>query len=152
LAVAGVPLSTDGTKHLLVMAIHPRCPCSRASVGELTRLLTWHRDQLSCAMLVYQPHDATRDWLETSLVASARALPGTAIVADVDGQYAARLGMSTSGAVVLYSPKGTVEFHGGITPSRGHWGDNLGADAIGTLLAGEEPLRRAAPVYGCPIR
>lgn len=152
LAAAGVPLLTDGTKHLLVMAIHPRCPCSKASIGELTRLLTWHRDRLSCAMLVFQPPEATPDWRETSLVASAQRLPGAAVIADVDGRYAEQLGMSTSGAVVLYSPNGTVEFHGGITLSRGHWGDNLGADAVGSILAGVEPRTRAAPVFGCPIR
>ena len=33
------PLRRDSTRATLVMALHPRCPCSRASVGELAELM-----------------------------------------------------------------------------------------------------------------
>lgn len=148
---AQLPLAADGAHHLLVMAIHPKCPCSRASLGELTRLLSWHPSRLKCVVLVYRPGNSDANWQQTNLVESVRQLPGTTLIDDTEGRYAKRLNAFTSGAVVLYSPTGVVEFHGGITPARGHWGDNVGSDAIHAILDGKTPMRRATPVFGCPI-
>jgi hypothetical protein len=100
--------------------------------------------------LVYRPRPVEPAWARTAIVETLDQLPNTDVVADVDGIYATRLGMLTSGAVVLYSPQGDVEFAGGITASRGHAGDNPGAAAISRILGGARSIRRT-PVYGCPI-
>jgi len=147
-----VPFETTGNRHLLVMAIHPKCPCSRASVGELARLASRFRDELNCVVLTYQPHEQSADWIETDLVASARGLPNTMVLIDVDGRDAAALGMNTSGAVVLYSPQGVPQFWGGITIGRGHYGDNLGSDAVISVLDGGQLPQASQPVYGCRIQ
>mgnify|MGYP003481610416 FL=1 len=59
--------------------------------------------------------------------------------------------MHTSGTVVLYSPEGHVEFFGGITLARGHWGDSLGSNMIHAIMGGQFPSRVSPPVYGCEI-
>ena len=58
--------------------------------------------------------------------------------------------MATSGHALLFDRDGRLLFRGGITPARGHEGDNFGASAIAARLAGR-PARAEAPVFGCPI-
>ncbi len=152
LRTISMPVETTGSRCLLVMAIHPKCPCSRASVGELARLASRFRDQLRCVVLAYQPHEQSANWIETDLVATVRGLPSTKVLIDVDGRDAAALGMSTSGAVVLYSPQGEPLFWGGITIGRGHCGDNLGSDAITSVLTDGQLAQASQPVYGCRIQ
>jgi hypothetical protein len=144
--------ATAGSRHLVVMAIHPKCPCSRSSIGELGRLLSTFHDTLVCVVLVYQPDAAGNDWLATDLVASVKQLPHTEVVVDVDGREALQLGMTTSGAVILYSPQGILQYWGGITAARGHFGDNLGSDAIAAALCGEPAAHSSQPVYGCRLQ
>jgi hypothetical protein len=151
LQAVALPRARDADSHLLVMAVHPKCPCSRASVGELGRLLARSRDRLECVVLVYRPHEQRGSWSDTDLVETTRLQPHTQIADDTDGQLARQLGMTTSGSVVLYSPQGEPEFWGGITMARGHAGDNIGSDAILAIVSGAEPARRTAPVFGCRI-
>ncbi len=64
---------------------------------------------------------------------------------------AGRFGVKGSGHVLLYQPSGRLVFSGGITPSRGHEGDNPGrAAVISLVLQGRSPVNRT-PVYGCPL-
>jgi hypothetical protein len=135
----------------LVMAVHPKCPCTRASVGELARLVARFPDQLRCTVLAYRPANADADWDETVLIQSARQQPHTTVVFDDEGKHVRELGMSTSGSVILYSPAGKPEYWGGITMARGHAGDSIGSDAIHAILTGRTPDRRTAPVFGCAI-
>jgi hypothetical protein len=145
----GEPFGAYGETHLLVMALHPKCPCSRASIGELERLVARLHQQLTCVVLVYQPKAAPDDWLQTDLVDGVRRIPGVRWVVDSEGSLARRLNMETSGSTVLYSPAGDLEYWGGITASRGHAGDNLGSDAITAAVRGEEPPVASQPAFGC---
>ena len=56
----------------------------------------------------------------------------------------------TSGHALLFDRDGHLLFSGGITPARGHEGDNFGASAIAARLAGR-PAPAETPVFGCPI-
>ncbi|MBN9685978.1 MULTISPECIES: RedB protein [unclassified Corallococcus] len=135
----------------LLVFLHPLCPCSRATLAELTKLLDRHGARLSTRVFVWAPRDAPPDFERSELWMRAMALPGARVVADVDGQVARELGARTSGQVVLYSPDGEERFAGGITSARGHEGDSAGGRALRDLLAAEVPSAATAPVYGCAL-
>jgi hypothetical protein len=146
-----LPFLVASDHYLLVMALHPKCPCSAASVGELTKIISRFRTNLDCVVLVYQPKDQGESWTDTSLVDSAELLPNTRIVMDPDGDYALRLGMSTSGSIILYSPDGYPQYYGGITAGRSHHGDNIGSDSVRAIISGNGSHQQCSPVFGCPI-
>src|ERR1041384_2637503 len=52
---ASSQLRFDHLQPTLVMFVHPRCPCSRASLGELARLMTAYHERLTCHVLFLQP-------------------------------------------------------------------------------------------------
>ncbi len=144
-----LPIASEG--YTLVMAVHPRCPCTKASLYELERLLPRAGGQLTCVFVVLAPADRPDDWHgEARARLRSRGLGGTVIV-DPGGEMAARLGCFTSGSVVLYDRVGTPLFWGGVTSGRGHAGDNAGTDAIRAILVGRTPAHRTTPVFGCPL-
>lgn len=150
---AGIPLADD--RYTLVMVVHPRCPCTRASLWELERLMARCGDELSCRLLFYQPAGdkagAPDKWNVTDLGRLAQRIPRTTLDVDVDGAIAARLGASTSGSVVLYDQSGEPRFWGGITAARGHAGDNAGSDSIAGFVLNGSSATSTTPVYGCSI-
>jgi hypothetical protein len=137
--------------HLLVMGLHPQCPCSRASLAELERLIARCEGQLQCVVLAYQPRTAG-SWEDSSTVEFAKHLPDTKVVTDFDGQLAEQFKIHTSGGVVLYSPHGEPEFHGGITSARGHEGDNVGSESIVGWVFGRSLRYQSSPVFGCGLQ
>lgn len=86
-----------------------------------------------------------------SLRRSLATIPGVSTAIDAGGLEAARFGAATSGHTLLYGQNGALLFSGGITGSRGHSGDNIGADAVVDLAAGRPARTRSTPVFGCPI-
>src|SRR5258708_15794857 len=58
---------------MLVMVVHPHCPCSRASMGELALLMTRLQRRLSACVLFVQPEGFTDNWEKTDLWHSASA-------------------------------------------------------------------------------
>src|SRR5438045_118860 len=97
----------------LLMFAHPRCPCTRASIEELNRLLAKCEGKLDTKVLFFEPKNYPPDWARSSLWKSAAAIPGVVAQADPNGIEARRFGASTSGFVVLYEPKGQLIFRGG---------------------------------------
>jgi hypothetical protein len=135
---------------LLVMAVHPRCPCSRASLGELGDLLARSRGACDAMLLQYVPDVRADDWPADS---ASQELGGveTKRVLDRGGRLAAALGAATSGHVVFFDAAGKVRFAGGLTLSRGHRGRAPAQDAILQVLAGVSPQVSSAPVFGCAL-
>jgi hypothetical protein len=74
------------------------------------------------------------------------------VAADDEGREHARFGVETSGHVLLYDAAGKLMFSGGITPSRGHSGDNTGRDAVVRLLRHGGVERTKTPVFGCSLK
>ncbi|NOJ93006.1 RedB protein [Corallococcus sp. CA049B] len=136
----------------LLVFLHPRCPCSRATLAELAKLLDRHGARLSTRVFVWAPREAPPGFERSELWTRAVALPGVEVVADVDGQVARELGARTSGQLVLFSPDGVERFAGGITPTRGHEGDSAGGGAIRDLLDAELSGPVTAPVFGCALQ
>ena len=148
---AALPARTNTAPFRLVVAVHPKCPCTSATIGQIERILADAPGRLTCTVLAYQPAGAAADWLDTKSIRTSRERLGAEVIADADGAMAQRLGMSVSGSVVLYSPEGTAEFFGGLTSARGHEGDSSGKDAVTAIVLGKPALYTMAPVYGCRI-
>lgn len=150
---AGVPVAFDPARSNLVMLAHPKCPCTRASLAELTRILTQARGTITASVLFYTP-TGEAGWENEGLWKTAAAIPGVQVAADPDGVWAQRLGAETSGQVVLFDRQGHVLFRGGITGARGHEGDNAGENIALTLALGQAAgsrMPRETPVFGCEI-
>jgi hypothetical protein len=135
----------------LVLFIHPHCPCSRATIGELAVLMAHSQDLVNAHAMFVKPAGFQEDWAQTDLWHSAMAIPGVSVSLDEDGTEARRFGSVTSGQAVLYSTEGKLLFSGGITGSRGHSGDNDGRAAILSILTTGNTPTTATPVFGCPL-
>jgi hypothetical protein len=133
----------------LVMAAHPRCPCTRASIEELSRILERNPNPVEVQVLFFTPLGA--GWTQTDLWRQAVAIPGVKASWDEDGVEAARFGARTSGHVLLFNPDGKLLFSGGITGSRGHIGPSKGNVSLAAWLTPGEIGDREAPVFGCAL-
>jgi hypothetical protein len=141
----------DGVANLVMMA-HPKCACTRASLGELAKLMTDLRGKVLATVLVLKPDGTGADFAETDLVARAREIDGVRVVVDEGGREAERFKAKTSGDTIVYSPRGELLFHGGITLARGHMGDNAGRRRITELVRTQTSDKLDAPVFGCPLK
>ncbi len=135
----------------LIMVAHPHCPCTRASIGELARLMTQAQGRLTAYALFVKPAGFHDDWEKTDLWQSVASIPGVSVVIDDGGDEARRFHAATSGQTVLYDAEGRLLFNGGITSSRGHSGDNAGRSAIVSLLNTGEAEQAESFVFGCPL-
>ena len=144
-------IKPDADRATLVMLAHPHCPCTRASIGELARLMTQAQGRVTAYVLFVRPANFSDAWVQSELWASAAAIPGVTPVLDDDGIEAGRFHAATSGQTVLYDAAGHLLFSGGITSARGHAGDNAGRTAIVSLLTSDEAEERGTPVFGCPL-
>jgi hypothetical protein len=144
-------LAQGNGRATLVMAAHPHCPCTRASIGELEALMTQAAGLVDTYVLFYKPTGVPEGWDRTDLWTRAAAVPGVRVVQDDAGVEAERFGALASGQVMLYSASGERLFSGGITASRGHAGDNAGRDAIVALLRHQSNTRALTPVFGCAL-
>jgi hypothetical protein len=109
-------------------------------------------DSVRARVLFLKPALAPPGWEQTDLWRRAASIPGVQVLTDEGGAEARRLGAQTSGQAMLYDPGGALLFSGGITPSRGHEGDNAGADAIIALTTQRATGPHAAAVFGCPLQ
>jgi hypothetical protein len=147
----GVDISPNVDGPTLILFVHPRCPCTRASLGELEQILSCCQGSLRAYVIAFRPATAEAGWEHTDLWRTASALPGVRLVSDVDGTLARRFGATTSGQALLYDVSGRLMFEGGITSARGHLGNNAGRSAITALLTGSDNVVHTTPVFGCPI-
>jgi len=135
----------------LVLALHPRCPCSRATVNELVKIRSRVRDASDVTVLMFKPANEPDSWMESAMLDDCVRI-GCQIRPDPDGRLATSLGNLTSGGVVLYDVNGELRYQGGITGSRGHEGDNSGETAVIEILQGRRYSHPSMPVFGCPIQ
>ena len=140
-------------KPLLVMFAHPRCPCTKASLGELEQLVARAQNQFDVAVVFYEPAGGSKAWSSSGLVGEARSIPGVRVQFDSDGNLAKRFSIETSGHTLVYGANHKLLFSGGITGSRGHFGDNKGLAAVEDIIRDHSsPLARTTtPVFGCEL-
>ena len=149
---AGTSCKLAPTHPTLIMFIHPRCPCSRASLSELATLMAHFQGKVETQVLFFQPQSAPADWAQTDLWQSAEVIPGVEARTDASGIEQQRFGARASGEAFLYQPDGELLFHGGITTSRGHTGDNAGRDLLEAILLRQQRTKTEAPVFGCQLQ
>lgn len=144
-------LVRDPGRPTLVMLVHPHCSCSRATMGELERLMAHVHGRVTAHVLFYRPAGAAEDWTDTDLWKTAAAIPGVRVSLDGDGVEAARFGGFVSGQTFLFDTAQRLAFSGGITFARGHAGDNAGRSAVQALILGEGVSLAHTPVFGCAL-
>jgi hypothetical protein len=149
---AATTVHRNAERPTLVMFLHPQCPCSRASLDELLVLVTHCRDQVDPVIVFLKPSGFADGWEETDLWSMAKIIPGAALLTDSGGTETRRFHARVSGEALLYDVGGRLIFHGGLTPSRGHRGDNAGRSALELLLAGKPCPQRETAVFGCSLQ
>lgn len=150
----GVDVVRSATRATLVVAMHPGCPCSRATLSELDTILARSADRLE-ARVIFVPVATPGPVEESDLFRQAGMLPRVSVLVDTDGSRLRAFGLLTSGETRLFRADGTLAVRGGITLSRGHVGDNPGRQAILAALRAEEVCgdgrQGTQPVFGCAL-
>jgi hypothetical protein len=144
-------LRRSGLRDTLLIFVHPGCPCSRASLAELTRFRSITGDSVEIFIVFLLPDLTTAEWERTDTWTAATRVPHAELLTDTMGTEAARFGAETSGQVLLYNAEGDLTFAGGITGSRGHEGDNPALREVLALVDSHPPRLRQSSVYGCPL-
>lgn len=138
-----------GPFHIL-MFIHPKCPCSVASLNALELIIRSCHSQPSAEVIVVGADESQIASNAFALVAKARAIPDAIVRSELLNE-AKLYGARTSGHLVVLNADKQELFRGGITPARGHEGQSVGMECVKSLLTGYAPAERTRPVYGCPL-
>jgi hypothetical protein len=141
----------QGGAYTLVMAAHPRCPCTRASLDELAVVMAESKNRIAAHVIFFVPEDASPDWWQTDLWRKAAAIPAVTPVVDRGGTLQRAFGAETSGSVAVYDAAGRLQFNGGLTAARGQRGENPGRLSLISLIESGEAAEMT-PVFGCPLR
>lgn len=144
-------LSVAPERTVLLMFVHPRCPCSRASLGELEELISRAPEAGEVCVVFYKPVGEPDEWAKSGLYKEAQRL-GWQTRFDPGGAMAERFGATTSGHVLIYDTKHRLSYSGGVTASRGHWGDSESKATALKSLQQSLPGISTRPVYGCPLQ
>jgi hypothetical protein len=142
---------TAGFPTIVVMG-HPKCPCTRATIGELAVMMARLNHRANAVVVLVRPHGTPDGWDDTDLRRSAAQIPGVTVMSDLDEVEADRFHAEVSGQTMLYSAAGKLLFSGGITASRGHAGDNAGLASIVSLVSDGTAELSRTPVFGCALR
>jgi hypothetical protein len=152
-------LTPSGKRGALLVFVHPFCSCTGASISELARLTELQQLNPTAPSIVFvavRPQ-TNSGWQGNSLMRKISELPGARLIWDEGGIEAKRFGVATSGTVLLYDSTGILLFHGGVTSSRGHEGDNYGLGelrrVLNTHLANNanQSTGGTNPVFGCGL-
>lgn len=154
---------TPGRKSLLVF-IHPKCACTKATLSELQTIWNGLTPEITpaCTFILRQPAQPGNAWRETDIERACREFIGTQFIDDYAGAEAKRFGVTTSGTCLLYDEEGQLLFAGGITASRGHIGPAASQELLREQLASSNGAPTAGdaqthsdddrcPVFGCPL-
>ena len=146
---SNLKLSTD--KDTLVMFVHPQCPCTRASLEQLTPLTKM--ENLAIQILIFSPKIKPKDWSEKTCSDLNLSQKSVSMVPDYDGLEARRFQSKTSGQALLYDSKGRLIFTGGITGARGKTGNNPGLIELCSAIRehNNSGKVRETLVFGCSL-
>ncbi|MBL8748379.1 MAG: hypothetical protein JNK78_04415 [Planctomycetes bacterium] len=142
-------IARSTTRNSLLVFLHPKCPCSSATLDEVRRVAGAAEAPATTVVFVI-PEGVDETWCDGALFGCAIGIPGVGVFEDRGGREAALFGARTSGHAVAYAPGGSLLFCGGLTTARGHVGAS--AAALGAILRDGEGARPiVAPVFGCSL-
>jgi hypothetical protein len=152
-------MTTLSEQPTLYLFMHPRCPCTRATIAQLQRVLTASGlektklpEVIVIATIPSSAAEKDSDWLESATLRMASDLPNATVQYDSGGVKARSFGAQASGSVALYAADGGLLFAGGVTVSRGHEGDCLGAEQLLQQIKNPyEQVPMTAPALGCRL-
>ena len=144
-------LARTADRPTLVMVVHPRCDCSRASIAELAELMARATVRPHAYVAILRPNGLSEDWDVTGIRQAAMRIPGVKVIRDEAGREARSFGAQTSGQTFLYDGGGRLLFSGGITAARGHAGESVGRTAILSLLNHTPTSAPTSSVFGCSL-
>lgn len=130
---------------------HPKCPCTQASIQEFQRIEARHPGAFETVVVFTLPESNDEEWGATRLIEQARNLRSARIVMDTGGREASRFKAIVSGQVFLFAKEGHLLYSGGVTPARGHEGDNAGQAAFEHALTHPGGPAVSFPVFGCGL-
>ncbi|CAN5515115.1 RedB [soil metagenome] len=150
----------------LITFLHPQCPCSTATVSELTTLLSKKNlaSNLKAYAVISRPSSCSDDFVQGAIYDSVASIKGVEVVIDRGDLESQRFGAKVSGQTLLFDGQGKCLFSGGITSARGEVGANAGALALGQQVIGNHAEITTAntntinttnitatPVFGCSL-
>ncbi|QEG20794.1 hypothetical protein [Mariniblastus fucicola] len=135
----------------IVVAYHPKCPCTFATVRCLERLRTEFRCKPNLIAYAYRPESAPDSWIESSSTAILRKFEGTVIDPDAEASVSRQFGARVSGHVFVYDGNDKLVFSGGITPGRGHEGYCEASLQFVRSVNGATTESTQWPIFGCEI-
>ena len=147
---AKTELKLPGDKSSLLVFMHPKCPCSQATLEKLQELKEKVQDKLDVQVVMYYPKEKGPAFIEDSLAKGTRKL-GYAVIPDEEGTEAKRFGAQTSGHAFMFSSDKKLLFSGGLTSARGHAGPSAASENILAILSASDPSLRSAETFGCCI-
>jgi hypothetical protein len=145
-------IKRDEAHATLLFFAHPKCPCSKASLNEISRLMPEVEGRLSVFVVLSKPAGSPADWTDTALRTNAEKIPGVKVVIDENEIETDRFSARTSGTALLYDKDGILRFQGGVTRVRGQEGDNAGRSAIADIVNNNSSWHDETSVFGCPIQ
>lgn len=144
-------LGFGGVSSRIVMAVHPRCPCTSNSLDELQLATMDSESEANVSFLVYKPEDAPDSWNGKYIERLRKRFRDATIIKDPSGHLASRLDLHTSGALVVVRD-GEILFRGGITAGRSCQQANLGSLTLREFLDnGNVSKSVETPVFGCKL-
>jgi hypothetical protein len=147
-------LARPADRPIVLIFVHPRCPCTAATLAELREILDGTNGNPHATIVLPRPEQAPQGFCDEARDRLQAAWPLAAVVVDPQGAEAQRFGAATSGHILVFSPEGEQRFSGGITASRGHRGENLGQQALAAALSSSAeylPSGGSFPVFGCAL-
>jgi hypothetical protein len=134
----------------LVLALHPACTCSQATLEQIDGLMASRPGAFDVVVLLagYDGLPANADVIGPAL---ARR-PALRRIDDRHAGLARRFGAQTSGHALLYDEAGRLRFSGGLTRARGEAGDSAPLAYLQSWADGDRPAGAASfSVFGCAL-
>src|SRR3954468_24122671 len=90
-------IPTPDSRAQLLFFSHPKCPCTKASLRELSRLMADTNGRMAVTIVFAVPEGLDRSFADTELKAFADELPGAKVVVDENEEITRKYGAETSG-------------------------------------------------------
>ncbi len=131
--------------------VHPKCPCSVATLENWTAI---HRaaPDVMYQLVIVLPTGTQPDFSNGAALEWSKQNRWAQLRLDRNGVFAHQMHAKTSGEVLYYDSQGDLEFMGGITRARSSPGDSTAARTLVDCIAhSAEKSIGINPVYGCSL-